>query len=351
MAERLRCAVIGTGAIGLEHLNSLSQCHRATAVAVAEINVARAKEATDRFKIARNYTDYRELLEQVDVDAVTIALPNYLHAPVALEALKARKHVFLEKPMAMNAKEAAKIVDAAAKMRRTLMVGQNFRFNRQTQLAKQAVQRGDLGEVYHARCFWMRRSGIPRTGSWFTQKKYSGGGATFDIGAHMLDAALHLMGEFDVVSVSGQTVAKFGPRGVGECNWGKSEIAPGKPFDVDDHSVALLKLKSGRTLNFEVSWASHQPNDGRDYGVDLLGTSAGLSLYPAKLFRNGPLGYETIQLSALKVPLPEDRIQHFVNCVLDDKKPAVTVEESLKVQRILDAIYTSSSTGKEVRLG
>jgi predicted dehydrogenase len=104
-------------------------------------------------------------------------------------------------------------------------------------------------------------------------------------------------------------------------------------------------------VSFEVSWASHQLIEGRDYGVDLMGTTGGLSLYPARLVRNGPLGYETIQLSAPKVPLPEDRIQHFINCVLDDKKPAVSVEESLKVQQVLDAIYTSSTTGKEVRLG
>jgi predicted dehydrogenase len=349
MAEKLRCGVIGTGAIGLEHLSSLSQCHRAVAVAIAEINPARSKEASERFKIPRAYLNYQELLEQVDIDAVTIALPNYLHAPVAIEALKARKHVLLEKPMAMNAREAAKIADTAARMRRTLMVGQNYRFNRQTQIAKAVVERGDLGEIYHARCFWLRRSGIPRTGSWFTQKKFAGGGATHDIGAHMLDAALHLMGDFEVASVSGQTYAKFGPRNLGECAWGKSEINPQKPFDVDDYGVALLKMKSGHTVSLEVSWAAHQPTDGRDLGVDLLGTSAGLSIFPARLFRNGPSGYETIQLNVPKVPLPEDRIHHFVNCVLADKKPLVTMAESLKVQQILDAIHTSSATGREVR--
>src|ERR1700691_5153484 len=153
MPERLRCGVIGTGAIGLEHLTSLSQCPRATAVAVAESNPARAKEASERYKIPRSYSDYRELLDQADIDAVTIALPNHLHATVAIEALKARKHVLLEKPVALNAKDAVKIVDTAAKMRRTLMVAHNFRFNRQTQMAKMVVQRGDLGEIYHSRCF------------------------------------------------------------------------------------------------------------------------------------------------------------------------------------------------------
>ena len=350
MGDRLRCAVIGTGAIGLEHLTILSLCPRAAAVAIAENNPARAKEASERFKIPRIYSDYRELLEQVDIDAVTVAVPNYLHAQVAIEALKARKHVMLEKPMATSAKEASKIIDAAAKMRRTVMVGQNFRFNRHTQMAKMVIQRGDLGEIYHARAFWLRRSGIPRIGSWFTQKKQAGGGCIYDIGTHVLDACLHLMGEFEVATVFGQTHAKFGSRGMGEFNWGKGEIDPAKPFDVEDYGVALLKMKSGRTVNFEVSWAGHHPADGREHGIDLLGTQGGLSLYPARLFRNGASGYETIQLGGLKLPQPEDRVHHFVNAVLDGKRPLVTVEESLKIQQILDAIYSSAASGKEVRL-
>src|SRR5580693_721528 len=152
MADRLRFGIIGAGGIGLEHLSSLSQCPRATAVAIAENNPARAKEATERFKLPRSYTDYHELLDQADIDAVTIALPNHLHAPVAIAALKARKHVLLEKPMALNAREAARIVDTATKMKRTLMVAQNQRFTRATQMARLVIQRGDLGETYHARC-------------------------------------------------------------------------------------------------------------------------------------------------------------------------------------------------------
>jgi predicted dehydrogenase len=212
------------------------------------------------------------------------------------------------------------------------------------------IQRGDLGEIYHARCFWLRRSGIPRIGSWFTQKKFSGGGCLTDIGGHMLDTCLHLIGEFDVTSVSADTHAKFGPRGAGDGTWGRSEIDPAKPFDVEDHGVALLRLRSGRTVNLEASWAGYNAADAREHGVDLMGTNAGLSLYPARMFRQGAAGYETVHLSAVKVPYPEDRVQHFVNCVLDNKKPLVTIEESLKLQQVMDAIYASASTGKEVRL-
>src|SRR5205809_7536105 len=157
MHERLRCAVIGTGGFGLAHLDSLLHCPRASTVAIAEINPERLKEAADRYKIARGYADYHDLLDQPDIDAVTIATPNHLHARVAIDALQARKHVLLEKPMAMNAREAAKIVETAKKMRRTLMVAQNFRFNRHTQIGKAILDRGDLGEVYHARWFWLRR--------------------------------------------------------------------------------------------------------------------------------------------------------------------------------------------------
>jgi len=351
MPERLRCGVIGTGAFGIDHLNSLLHCPRAAAVAIAESNPDRAKDAADRFKIARSYSDYRDLLDQPDIDAVTIATPNHLHARIAIDALQARKHVLVEKPMALNAKEAAKIVEVAKKMKRTLMVAQNFRFNRHTQVAKTMVERGDLGEVYHARCFWLRRSGIPRTGSWFTQRQFAGGGCTFDLGVHMLDTCLHLISEFDVKSVSAQTFARFGPRGLGETDWGKSEVDAKKTFDVEDSSVTLLKMKSGRAVLLEASWAGHHAPDAREYGIDLLGTAAGLSLYPARLFRPGPNGYETINLSLPLVPHSEDRIHHFVSCALEGKKPLVLPDESVKVQQVLDAIYASASTGKEVRLG
>ena len=350
MSERLRCGVIGTGGMGLEHLHSLMAYPRATAVAIAEINPQRAREASERFKIPRSYSDYRELLDQPDLDAVTIALPNCLHAEVAIEALKARKHVLLEPPMTTSAKDAAKVVEMAKRTRCTLMVAQNFRFNRHTQAARQFIDRGDLGEVYHARAFWLRRSGIPRIGSWFTQKHLSGGGCLADLGVHVLDATLHLMKEFDVVGVSAQSHSKFGPGGQAENTWGRSEIDPRRPFDVEDFGLALLKLKSGRTVVLETSWAGFLPDESRECGIELSGTNAGLSLFPARLYRNTADGYQTTHLSNLKPLVSEDRVHHFAACILAGRKSLVPPEESLRVQRVLDAIYASITTGKDVRL-
>jgi predicted dehydrogenase len=351
MPERLRCGVIGTGAFGCDHLNSLLHCPKGTAVAIAESHPGRAKEAADRYKIARSYSDYRDLLDQPDIDAVTIAVPNHLHARIAIEALDARKHVLLEKPMATHAKDAARIVETARRTKRTLMVAQNLRFHRQTQTARLAIDRGDLGEVYHARSFWLRRSGIPRIGSWFTHRAQAGGGCLLDLGVHMLDLCLYLLGEFEVRSVFAQTAARFGPRNLGQMDWGKSDLDPKQPFDVEDHGVALLRLKSGRTVALEISWAGNHAADQPEQGLHLLGANAGLELFPARLFRPGPAGYETINLAAAAhLPQSEDRIHHFVACVTEGRKPLVAPEESLKVQRALDALYSSASAGKEVRL-
>lgn len=197
------------------------------------------------------------MLEQPDIDAITIALPNYLHAPVAVEALNARKHVLIERPMATNAKDAAKIVAAAQKARRTVMVAKNLRFDKHAQAAKAAIQRGDLREVYHARAFWNRHNGIPRIGSWFTQKQYSGGGVLSDSGGALVDILFFLLGDSDVASVTATTHAKFGPRGRGESNWGKSEVDAKRTFDVEDHSSAFIRMKKGLTVSLEMSWAGY----------------------------------------------------------------------------------------------
>ncbi len=342
-------AVIGAGAIGLDHISSFKQHPDARVVAIAEVSPERGREAADKFGISEVVTDYRKLLARDDIDVVSIALPNYLHASVALEALKAGKHVMLDKPMATNAVDAAKLVTEAKKRRKLLMVGQNNRFGSDVQTAKQLIDRGEVGDVYHAKTAWRRRSGIPRIGSWFTQTKYAGGGCTYDIGVHALDRCLYLLGEFDAVSVSGQTFAKFGPRGLGDGSWGKSEVDPKKPFDVDDLSVALIKLKSGRTVLLEASWAAHQP-EGDVNSTQLFGTEGGLLLPPLQLVRQSKLGYVSEAVSSLPDLVNSNRMVHFIDCLQGKAEPYVKPTESLAVQKILDAIYLSARSGREVRI-
>ena len=342
-------AVLGAGAIGRDHIASFQKHPSARVVALVETDAERGRAAAATYHIPDLLADYREVLRRDDVQVVSIALPNHLHAPIALAALKAGKHVMLDKPMATNARDAAKLAAEARQRRRLLMVGQNQRFTPEIQTLRQLVERGVLGEVYHARAIWLRRSGIPRIGSWFTQQKLAGGGCTYDIGVHALDQALYLMGEFTASAVSGQTYGKFGARGLGNGTWGCSEIDPRKPFDVEDASIALIRLRSGRTVQLETSWAGHQAAADIN-GTQLFGTDAGATTNPLQLFHSGRRGYCVESIDPLPPRVNPDRMVHFINVLLGREEPHVPAEQSVAVQKILDAIYRSAATGREVRL-
>lgn len=344
----LRAAVIGAGGIGHDHLGSLAGDSRVRLVAVAETNPGRAQEAASRFRI-QAVSDYRQLLRRSDIDFVTVALPNCLHAPVALAALRAGKHVMVDKPIATSLGEAKAMESAARNARRLLMVGQNYRFRSETQSLKKEILRGRLGEIYHLESTWFRRSGIPRIGSWFTQKKFSGGGCVYDIGVHLLDAALFLGGDFRAFSVSGQIRADFGPKGIGDGNWGRSEIAKNRPFDVEDFASAYIRLKGGATVILRVSWACHHPETNHEQ-VSVFGTKASARLFPAQIISPVRQGY-TVEQIPTSCPLAHgNRMVHFVDCLLGRAKPLVPVRESVQVQAILDAVYRSARTRREVRL-
>jgi predicted dehydrogenase len=342
-------AVIGAGAIGLDHIRSFNQHPAARVIGLAEVSPERGHEAATAFGIETLVTDYRELLKRKDIDVVSVALPNFLHAPVGIEALLAGKHVMVDKPMATNAREATQLIAVAKRKRRRLMVGQNMRFSPEVQTAKHLINKGKLGDLYHAKTCWSRRSGIPRIGSWFTQKQFAGGGCTYDIGVHALDRALFLMGEFDAAAVSGQTYSQLGPLGRGDGNWGKGEVDKSAKFDVDDLAVALIKLKSGRTVLLETSWAAHLPEHDF-FTSQIFGTDAGIMLNPLRLIRPSRSGYITEEITPTAPLVNENRMVHFIDVLLGKAEPYVIPAESLAVQKILDAIYKSAATGREVRI-
>lgn len=342
-------AVIGAGAIGVDHIRSFQQHPAAHVIALAEVSTTRGQEAADTYGIPNLVTDYNELLGRADIDVVSIALPNFLHATVGIEALRAGKHLMVDKPMATNAKDAAKLIATAKQHRRRLMVGQNMRFTPEVQTARHLINQGKLGDVYHAKTCWSRRSGIPRIGSWFTQKQFAGGGCTYDIGVHALDRALFLMGEFEAAAVSGQTYSQLGPLGRGDGNWGKGEIDKKARFDVDDLAVALIKLKSGRTVLLEASWAAHIPQH-EVFTSQIFGTDAGIALNPLRLTRPSRSGYLTEEITPTTPLVNENRMVHFIDVLLGKAEPYVKPTESLAVQKILDAIYKSAQSGREVRI-
>ena len=349
--EKLKIGIIGAGQIAYKHIEKIREHSQAEVAAVADINEVRRREFASQFNLPKSYASAEELIADRAIHAVSIALPNALHAATAIAALNAGKHVLLEKPMAMNLNEAEKIADAAEKSGKVFMVGMNQRYSRDSQTIKAIVQRGELGDIYHAKAFWMRRSGIPKIGTWFCQKEKSGGGALLDIGVHLLDLCLHLTGHFKPTGVFGATYSNFGPRGLGHGSWGMSD-SEGDIFDVEDFATAMIRFENGTTVNLDASWAIHQSEPSRS-NVVLYGTEAGAGVFPPEIYRYGHVNgeYEVVSPQGVDLPHPKaDRFDNWINVILGTEEPLVTVEESLVVQRILDGIYASCLSGREIPL-
>jgi len=340
--------VIGCGSIGTWHLDRYMRLEEAKVVAACDIDEQALKEVKTRWGIENLYTDYHDLLARDDVEAVSVCLPNYLHAPVTIDALKAGKHVLCEKPPALNANQVEEMFEVAKKTGKKLLIGLTRRFLSITRTARKYVKDDVLGEVYLAKCGYLRQTGIPGMGSWFTTKSMAGSGAVFDIGVHALDTTLWIMNDFKAESVLASTYAKFGPRGKAAGDWGKP--VPGGPFDVEDLGVALIKMKGGATVYLEAAWASFSPKT--EFYVHLLGDKAGLE-YPAMRLITEEAGRITVK--SMEYDRREDpylnEVRHFiVDCILNDGEPVTKPEEMISLQKILDAVLESAEKGKEVKV-
>ena len=337
--------VIGVG-IGRLHMQGYAECPEAQIVAVCDVNEERARQAAEEFKIPHVFTDYKKMLKLKDIDAVSVCTPNYLHAPITIAAFQAGKHVICEKPLAMNPKEGEAMVAAGKKAGKLFMTAFNNRFRGDTQVLKRFIEDGELGDIYFAKTGWIRRKGIPGMGSWFTTKSKSGGGPLIDIGVHVLDLALWLMGNPKAISVTGSTYAMFGPKGEGRGGWGIAEKDGG--FDVEDLAAAFIRLDSGATLLLEASWASHVKQDL--IYTNLMGTKGGADVDPLTIYKDIQGMPVDITPKYQEVSGHIMEVKHFVDCLVNGTKLISTGEHGLEVTRILDAIYKSAETGKEIRL-
>jgi predicted dehydrogenase len=342
---------IGAGQISHHSADIINKHPHARVIAVQDPHTDRVKELCAAHGIPKACTTADEIFSDPEVDAVYIATPNKFHVPLTVQALEAGKHVILEKPFAMSYPEALLATETAKRAGKVLTLGMNMRFGKAPQTLRALVQAGMLGEIYHAKGFWFRRTGIPRLGTWFGNRELAGGGCLYDIGVHLLDLSLYLMDNFDAVSVYGATYTKFGHRGLGEGGWGKSDRAD-IPFDVEDFATALIRFGNGSTVSLDVAWACHAEDDNRN-DVHLYGTEAGAHAMSGKVLRRDPQSGEYLVVQNLRseVRYPHsDRFHNFINHLRGEEELCVTIEQALMVQKILDAIAESSVTGREVRL-
>jgi predicted dehydrogenase len=343
--DRVRVGIVGVG-IGSIHARGYARCGRAQVVALCDLDTDRAQRLATEHGIERIYSDYRVMLAEEKLDAVSVCTPNALHEPVAVAAFEAGCHVLCEKPLSTSAASAKRMLDAARRSRRRFMVGMNNRFRGDTQVLRGYIEAGELGSIYYARCGWIRRKGIPGMGSWFTRKELSGGGPLIDIGVHAFDVTWYLMGNPKPVAVFGATYAQFGPRGLGGGGWGVAVAGGG--YDVEDLAAAQVRFENGATLCLEASWAQHCQGD-RLYS-EVYGDSGGATLEPLRVFTDHRGRPVDISPHAPQVDGHEAEVAHFVDCVLNDREPISTGEQGVEVMKVLDAIYESAQSGASVMI-
>ncbi|MFD0588172.1 Gfo/Idh/MocA family protein [Paenibacillus sp. GCM10027627] len=352
IGNKIRIGIIGAGNIGGVHaaeFSKLSDLCEITAITDAYLPLAEQKAA--QYGIGAVAESPEQLIAREDVDAVVIGVPNQFHASLAVQAIEAGKHVLLEKPMGINESAARDILKASRKSDRVVMVGHQMRWEAVPMVIKEQVERGELGRIYTAKAGWFRRKGIPGWGTWFTRMDQSGGGPLIDIGVHMLDLALYLMGNPKPVSVYGSTYAEFGPNRKGIGNWGKPDW--NGVYDVEDLATALIKMEDGSTLSLEVSWAVHMETDNIPF-IHLMGSEGGASYKGGQ----GKLLTEKfdrpMETDIVKPSVDEGErarlSRHFLECIKDGKTPITSALSGYTNNMILDAIYESSRTGHEVIL-
>lgn len=352
--EKLKIAIIGCGGINkAAHYPGYELIDNAEIVACCDILPDRVEEYAKERNIPFYCTDYKEILKLDYVDAVDICTPNYLHSIIAVDALNAGKHVFCEKPDAVSVEETEKMKAAAEKNGKVLMVMRNNRWRATAQFLKQYIESGKMGDVYAARCGWVRRRGIPGRGGWFTTKAQSGGGPLIDLGVHMIDLTMYLMGNPTPVSVVGCTYNKFA--NAEEISDSKNsdfgDSVSGGTFDVEDLAMGFIRFDNGACLQIEFSWASNVEKENTF--VELRGTKSGATIDDCgvKIFTESN-GYIENLIPRVKDACNAhgENIKHFADVLLNDTEPDFVPVQGVNMIKILEAIYKSAETGREVIL-
>jgi predicted dehydrogenase len=358
----IKIAIIGAGGMAGYHATGFRQAG-ADIVALADVNKAAAEKAAAKHGIPQVFDDVAQMLKSMpELDAVSIIVPNKFHAPLALQALKAGKHVFCEKPPALSAKEMFALQTAAAKAKKTLMFNFNNRARPESYAMMDYIQQGVVGTINTCQAKWIRRAGIPGFGGWFTTKALSGGGPLIDL-LHMIDLGMHFMGYPEPAHILARTYTDHIDDKAYKGPWGIPDVAKGTT-DVEAAAHGFVTFKTGQALSFQVSWA--ELNQREEVSVTFQGTKAGGLV--RRLF--GTDGLDNTALDACQLYSVENgrhvnrdiivsadetmgRVRSAVNFirVLEGKeKPLNTPDQALSLMKIIDGAYKSAATGKPVTL-
>jgi predicted dehydrogenase len=334
VGSTVNIGIVGTRAIAqVAHLPSFQKVRDARIVALCDTDEARVRQLASRFQVPKVFLDYERLLQRDDIDAVVIATPTHLHAPIALAAMDYGKHVLCEKPMALNAEEAVQMARKASQTGCKLMVALNHRFRPDVQLLKREVDGGRLGEFYYVKTGWLRRRTKWSQDHW-TAHREEGGGSLLNLGAHLLEVTLWLCG--DVKSVV-------------------SSMFIGSEKGVDETAVALLRLEGGATQVLEVGWSLLNE---RDFAyLSIFATKGAATLNPLRIHHHmrGQVIDATPRVPSSKsegvYTISYDlQAAHFVRSIKKDTQPPFDAWEGVKLAEVIDAIYRSAQEEREIEV-
>lgn len=343
----LKIGIVGVGWPGQQHAKAIAIIENASLHSCADTDPERLRAFVETYNPRASFADYSDLLRDPELDAAIICLPNFLHFPASLAALELGKHVLCEKPPTMNAAEMKVLRDEAAKRRLVYFFSRQFRFTPAIRTAREIIAEGRLGQIYRARATWVRSRGIPPgVGSWFTDKKRSGGGALIDIGVHALDTAWYLMGTPRPTSITAQVFRNF------------AHFVNVPVFDVEDEAHAFIRFGNNAFVELETSWAANLTDDtpvgpewvGRESNnCVLFGTKGTIRIKPLTLFedQNGKLVTLPLDVRYSENGF-EMQLRNFIDAIAGVAPPANNAEQALELMEMIDGIYASSELGREV---
>jgi predicted dehydrogenase len=351
MSKALKIGIIGCGTIGNVHADSIAKAENCVLYGAADIDPNALQVLAEKHRIKHTVTEYRELLKDPEIDAVTVGVPNYLHAPITIDALEAGKHVFCEKPISTNLAGAEEMAATAKKSGKRLTIGVVNRYADSVNQIKRIIERGELGEVYQVNIKFKSYRSIPGLGSWFTDKSKAGGGVMIDWGVHFIDLVLYILGGPKITAVSGQG---FGLLAKDLESYKYLTMWAGPPdysgvYDVEEYASGIIRT-DGAFINFEGAWACNI-NEKAMY-VDFLGSTGGIRLeYGAGFTIYGQDEEFLFETKPIKTDSDffVNEFEGFAQSILAGEPNRADIDAVLPGQRVLEMFYTSSREGREIR--
>lgn len=359
--RKLRIGIIGTGGISGSHIQAYLKQPDVELVAGCDLIPGKAEAKFAEYKVegAKFFTDYKEMIDTVEMDAVSVCTYNRTHAECTIYALEHGINVLLEKPMTVTLDEAVAIRKAEKKSGKIVSVGFQPRLDANMQMIKKIVESGELGRVYYVQTGGGRRHGIPV--SWsetFIENDKAGLGALGDIGCYSIDLVMNALGNPKPLTVSGTATDYFGTTPEAYSQVGKPECA--KKFSVDDFASAYIRLEGGIILDFRIAWYMHLDTPG---DTIIMGTKGSLRI-PSTDCWNGSFDkpmtiYHDVAGEPVETVIPllpattdlwDRKIRSFLDAIITGGKAPVPTDEIIYNQAILDGIQRSSECGHEVEI-